>query len=64
VRIDQENDIEVLRRKAVVLERENERLASKITALLSENMKLSGEDPSQFELRLQALERELQALNA
>lgn len=64
MRIDQENDIEVLRCKAVVLERENERLASKITALLSENMKLRGEDPSQFELRLQALERELQALNA
>jgi hypothetical protein len=52
VRIEQENDMEILRRKALVLERENQCMSSKITELLSENMVLRGEDAHQVELRL------------
>lgn len=63
MRIEQENDIEILRRKALVLERENQRLSSKITELLGELISLRGEDAHQFELRLQELERELRVLN-
>jgi transposase len=55
VRVSEETDIELLRKKADVLESENERLSNKVSQLLRENLALKGMAPEQVALNLPGL---------
>lgn len=55
VRVSQETNIELLRKKADVLECENERLILKVSLLLREILELKGMAPEQVELNLPGL---------
>lgn len=55
MRVSEENNFEVLRKKARILEGENERLTSKVTELLRENYALRGMAPAAVELNLPKL---------
>jgi transposase len=55
VRVSDETNIELLRKKADVLETENERLSAKVSQLLRENLALKGMAPAQVELNLPGL---------
>lgn len=63
MRLDRENDIEQLRRAALLLERENKRLVEKITELHRELLTLKGQGGEQLRLRLAELEQQLAARN-
>jgi len=59
VRVSEETNVDLLRKKADVLESENERLSRRIGALLRENLTLKGMAPEQVVLNLPGLlERE------
>jgi transposase len=63
-RIERERDVEALRRMALVLVRENQKLVARIVELQKELAKATGEDKAQLELKLAALEKELAATTA
>lgn len=54
-----EKDIEVLRQAALLLERENQRLTSKLVELTQQLLKAEGHDKEQLTLRLEEIERQL-----
>lgn len=58
-RIQSEQDVETLRRMALVLLRENQRLVTRITELQKALAKATGKDKAQLELELAALQKEL-----
>ncbi len=55
MRVSEETDIELLRKKADVLESENERLSGKVSQLLRENLALKGMAAEQVEMNLPGL---------
>ena len=55
VRVSEEPNVDLLRRKAEVLETENERLSKRVTALLRENLALKGMAADQIALNLPGL---------
>ncbi len=55
MRVSEETNVELLRKKADVLETENERLSLKVSQLLRENLALKGMTPEQVELNLRGL---------
>lgn len=55
MRAADEPNVDVLRQKARILERENERLSERVTTLLRENLALKGMAPSAVELNLPGL---------
>jgi transposase len=55
MRADGDNNIDVLRQKAQILERENVRLTERVTALLRINLELNGMTPQMLELNLPGL---------
>jgi transposase len=55
LRLDQIRDLETMRQVAVLLERENDRLHAKLTALTRELSQLRGEDASAAQRQLEAL---------
>ncbi len=59
VRLEDEKNIEHLRRKALVLAQENERLSKKTLELLRENLSLKGMSPEQLQNALVLLDDEL-----
>jgi transposase len=63
VRLENEKDPEILRKAALLLERENERLVQKIVELTRELMTLKGESAEQLKLRIAELERQLAVRN-
>jgi hypothetical protein len=52
MRADGDNNIDVLRQKTRILERENERLSERVTVLLRENLALRGMAPAPIALNL------------
>lgn len=58
-----ENDPELLRQAALLLERENQKLAKKIIELTRELLALKGGDPEQLKLRIAELERQIASKN-
>jgi transposase len=63
VRLDQEKDIETLRQAAVLLERENQRLTSKVLELTRQLVHLRGGDAEQLRLQIAELEQQLARRN-
>jgi len=63
VRLENEKDPEILRKAALLLERENGRLVQKIVELTRELMALKGESAEQLKLRIAELERQLAVKN-
>lgn len=61
MRLEAEKDIEHLRAKALLLQRENERLSKKMISLLKENLQLKGMSPEQLHQALTLLDEQLQA---
>jgi transposase len=63
LKLDQEKDPEVLRKAAMILERENQRLAERVVDLERKLLEAQGKggDPEQLRLRLEELQRQLQA---
>lgn len=61
--IQKERDIEILRQAATLLESENTKLIKRTIELERENLVLKGRDPKEMQLRLAALEAELQKKN-
>lgn len=59
MRLEDEKNIEQLRRKALVLAHENERLSKKTLELLKENLALKGMSPEQLQAALNLLDIEL-----
>lgn len=59
MRIAQEQDKEVLRTAALLLEQENGRLVQKIVELHKQLLSLQGKNPEELQLRLAELERQL-----
>lgn len=59
VRLEFEQNLEQLRMKALVLERENDRLSKKVVELLRENLSLKGMTPAQLQQALELLNVEL-----
>jgi transposase len=55
LRLDQIRDVDTMRQVAVLLERENDRLHAKLTALSRELSQLRGEDASAAQRQLEAL---------
>jgi transposase len=64
VRIATEKNLEQLRSAALLLERENERLSSKVVELLKENLSLKGMSSEQLQQALAGIEAELQKAKA
>jgi transposase len=62
-RLAQENDIEIVRQAAVLLERENQKLTAKILELTQQLAALKGEGDAQLKLRLADLERQIAQRN-
>jgi len=60
-RIEREHDVEALRRMALTLVRENQRLVTRIVALQKELAVAKGSDKAQLEIELAALEKALAA---
>ncbi|MRG91670.1 IS66 family transposase [Polyangium spumosum] len=58
-----ENDPEILRQAALLLERENQRLAKEIIKLTAELIALKGGDSEQMKLRIAALEQQIAQKN-
>jgi transposase len=63
-RIEREDDVDALRRMALSLVRENQRLVSRLVELQKELAKATGKDKAQLELELAALEKKLAAATA
>ncbi|MDC3956940.1 IS66 family transposase [Polyangium jinanense] len=63
MRFETENDPEVLRQAALLLERENQKLAKKIIELTAELLALKGGDPEQLKLRIAELEQQIAQKN-
>ena len=63
VHLDKENDIEILRQTALMLERENQRLVAKIVELTRELSALKGKDPTQLRLQIERLKQQLAERN-
>lgn len=61
--IERERDIEQLRKAALVLAAENERLVSKVTELTKQLLSAQGKDAEQLRLKLAELEQQLAARN-
>jgi transposase len=61
--LEQEHDIEKLRQAALLLERENQRLAVKVAELTRQLLVAQGNDRAQLELKLMELEHQLQLQN-
>jgi len=61
--VETEKDIERLRQAAVLLERENQKLVKQVTELTRLLLTAQGKDKAQLELRLQALEAQLEKRN-
>jgi transposase len=59
VRIEDEKNVELLREKALLLARENQRLSKKMGELLQENLQLKGMTPQQLQQALSLVEEEL-----
>lgn len=62
-RLQNEKDPDILRQAALLLERENQRLVTKIIELTRELIALKGGDAEQMKLRIAALEQQLAARN-
>ncbi len=62
MRIQTETDIEALKVKAIILEKENERLSKRISELIRENIELRGANPKQLEIMLSQLDGELKKI--
>lgn len=60
MRIHDENDLERLRQKALLLEAENDRLVSKVVSLEKKLVSLEGASPEALQQRLAQLEEQLQ----
>ena len=63
MRLETETDPEILRKAAILLERENQRLAKKIIELTTELLSLKGGDSEQMKLRIEELQRQLAIKN-
>ncbi|MDI3291625.1 hypothetical protein QHF83_50410 [Polyangium sp. 15x6] len=63
MRFDTENDPEVLRQAALLLERENQKHAKKIIELTAELLALKGGNPEQLKLRIAELEQQIAQKN-
>jgi transposase len=63
VDIEREKDIEQLRRAALVLAAENERLVSKVMELTKQLLTAQGKDAEQLQLKIAELEQQLAARN-
>src|SRR5262245_34964811 len=63
IRLDQENDITILRQAALELERENQRLIAKIVELTRELERLKGKDPGPLRRQIEKLEQQLAQRN-
>ena len=63
MQLEDEVDIEVLRRAALVLESENKKLSAWIGKLKKELHELKGGDPEQLKLQIADLERQLATRN-
>lgn len=63
MRLDKETDPEILRRAAMLLEKENQRLTQKIIELTRELLRLKGRGAEQVALRIAELERQLAVKN-
>lgn len=61
--IHREHNIEILRQAATLLENENIKLIKRTIELERENLVLKGKNPAEMQLRLAALEQELQKKN-
>jgi transposase len=62
VKVDREQDIEVLRQAACILEKENQRLATENVSLQRRVLALEGKSPEELQGRIAALEERLAAL--
>ena len=63
MRLATETDPDILRKAAILLERENQRLAKKIIELTTELLSLKGGDSEQMKLRIEELQRQLAIKN-
>ncbi len=59
MRIEHEQDIEILRQKAILLEKENERLHARLRVLIQELSSLKGQDASRLQLEIELLQQAL-----
>lgn len=64
MRIEGEQNIEQLRRKALLLEKENQRLSGKLVELLRENLSLKGMSAQQLQQALTAIDEQLNLAKA
>jgi transposase len=62
--LERVDDIEVLRKAALLLQAENERLASELAQALRDRLRAEGRDPEGAQLALIALEQQLDAMRA
>jgi transposase len=63
MRLEHEKDPEILRKAALLLERENQKLAKKIIELTAELLALKGGNSEQLKLRIAELERQIAVKN-
>jgi transposase len=63
LRLDQENDIEIVRQAAQLLEHENRRLVAQLVELTRQLTQLQGGDPEQLRLKIEQLEQQLAQRN-
>lgn len=61
LRLDKENDIEVVRQAALILERENKRLVDRNVELTRRLLQAEGRDPAELQLEIARLEAQLAA---
>ena len=62
VKLDREQNVEVLRQAAMILEKENQRLVDENVALQRRVLALEGKSPEELQTRLAALEEQLAAM--
>lgn len=62
VKLDREQDVEVLRQAAMILEKENQRLVDENMALQRRLLALEGKSPDEMQTRIAALEEQLASI--